>query len=87
MLEFLLLSRMPIRTKLMRILLVNFWLLKDDETAILEILSYGMAYSLDIQNVRLAFAAPGIYPFNPENVPNIFFKKTPSPISSDNEKN
>ncbi|EED21380.1 pogo transposable element, putative [Talaromyces stipitatus ATCC 10500] len=41
--------------------------------------------TLTLQNIRSAFAAPGIHPFNPPKVLNILKKKTPSPISSDIE--
>ncbi|EED11969.1 conserved hypothetical protein [Talaromyces stipitatus ATCC 10500] len=41
--------------------------------------------TLTLQNIRSAFAALGIHPFNPPKVLNILKKKIPSPISSDIE--
>lgn len=41
--------------------------------------------ALTLQNIRSAFASPGIYPFKPSKVLDMLKKKTPSPISSDNE--
>jgi len=43
--------------------------------------------ALSRQNIRSAFASPGIYPLDPSKVLNILKKKTPSPITSDSETN
>lgn len=41
--------------------------------------------ALTFQNIRSAFASPGVYPINPTKALRILKKKTPSPITSDSE--
>jgi len=42
--------------------------------------------ALTVENIRSAFATPGIYPINPSKVLQKIKKETPSPIMSDSER-